>query len=225
MLLGGMAGERWNIRPRTLAGLRIGIMRHPGAERFLEPEVVVLFEQAVRILADAGAGIRPVELEGLELASGGVVKMIEPEASLIHRGLLRAEPQGFSAVTRSQIEAGFSVSAVEYLEAVQIQARLRSGLRHLFENLDTIISPSVPWVAPAEDPPIGGESGEGEMLYSGVYNLVGLPALSIPCGLSETGLPAGLQIVTPWNKDELALSIGAALERHLPRLQSPMSGA
>jgi Asp-tRNA(Asn)/Glu-tRNA(Gln) amidotransferase A subunit family amidase len=52
---------------------------------------------------------------------------------------------------------------------------------------------------------------------------VGLPALSIPCGVTEDGLPGGLQIVTPWQADELALSIGAALERHLPRLRCPMA--
>jgi aspartyl-tRNA(Asn)/glutamyl-tRNA(Gln) amidotransferase subunit A len=154
----------------------------------------------------------------MDQASDAVVKIIEPEASLIHRELLRADPQGFSAVTRAQIDAGFDIPAVAYLEALQVQAELRAGYRRLFETVDAIISPAVPWVAPAEDPPIGGESGAGEMLYSGVYNLVGLPALSIPCGLTDERLPGGLQIVTPWNADAIALSIGAALEQRLPKL-------
>ena len=50
------------------------------------------------------------------------------------------------------------------------------------------------------------------MLYSAVYNLVGLPAASVPCGLSSQGLPIGLQIVGPWRADERVLSIGAAVE-------------
>ena len=54
------------------------------------------------------------------------------------------------------------------------------------------------------------------MMYSGIYNLVGLPAVSVPCGMSAEGLPSGLQIVTSWHKDELALSIGLALETALP---------
>jgi aspartyl-tRNA(Asn)/glutamyl-tRNA(Gln) amidotransferase subunit A len=86
-----------------------------------------------------------------------------------------------------------------------------------------ILSPSVPWVAPAEDPPIGGESGIGEIMFSGVYNLTGLPALSIPSGLTGQGLPGGLQIITPWNKDHLALAIGATVEGLLPALGHPGS--
>ena len=54
------------------------------------------------------------------------------------------------------------------------------------------------------------------MMYSGVYNLVRLPALNVPCGMSSDGLPSGMQIVTSWHKDELALSIGLALEVALP---------
>jgi aspartyl-tRNA(Asn)/glutamyl-tRNA(Gln) amidotransferase subunit A len=50
------------------------------------------------------------------------------------------------------------------------------------------------------------------MLYSAVYNLVGLPAASVPCGLSSQGLPIGLQIVAPWRADERVLSIGGAVE-------------
>jgi aspartyl-tRNA(Asn)/glutamyl-tRNA(Gln) amidotransferase subunit A len=221
LLLGGMMGEACEASPRQLSGLRVGIMHHPGAERFLEPGITSLFEQVVRILRDAGAQLRPLELELMDRASDAVVKIIEPEASLIHRDLLRTDPQGFSAITRAQIESGFSIPAVTYLEALRVQAELRAGYQRLFETIDAIISPSVPWVAPAEDPPIGGESGAGEMLYSGVCNLVGLPALSIPCGLTDNGLPGGLQIVTPWNADALALSIGAALEQRLPQLEYP----
>jgi len=221
LLLGGMTGETFDSSPRPLSGLRVGIMHHPGAERFLEPEITALFDQVIHILRRAGAHLEAVELELMPHASDAVVKIIEPEASLIHRDLLRTDSQGFSAITRAQIEAGCDTTAVEYLEALQVQAKLRAGYRRLFDRVDAIISPSVPWVAPAEDPPIGGESGAGEMLYSGVYNLVGLPALSIPCGLTEDELPGGLQIVTPWNTDALALSIGAALEQRLPKLNYP----
>jgi aspartyl-tRNA(Asn)/glutamyl-tRNA(Gln) amidotransferase subunit A len=216
LLLAGMTGTRLDVPRAQLAGLRVGVMHHPGAEKFLQTEVQAHFDQVIRDLERAGAQVRPMRVPGLEQARDALIAIIEPEASLIHRDLLRDEPGGFSDITRAQIEAGFKISAVDYLNALQVRERLTAAFRGAFEGVDAILSPSVPWVAPAEDPPVGGEEGAGEMMYSGVYNLVGLPALSVPCGISAEGLPSGLQIVTSWHKDELALAIGLALEVTLP---------
>jgi aspartyl-tRNA(Asn)/glutamyl-tRNA(Gln) amidotransferase subunit A len=216
LLLAGMTGTVLRVERAELRGLRIGIMHHPGAEKFLQPEVQTHFDQIIRTLERAGAQVRPIQVPDLELARDAVIAIIEPEASLIHRDLLRDQPEGFSAITRAQIEAGFGISAVDYLNALQVRERLTAEFQQAFESVDAILSPSVPWVAPAEDPPVGGEEGAGEMMYSGIYNLVGLPALSVPCGMNSEGLPSGLQIVTNWHRDELALSIGLALEVALP---------
>jgi aspartyl-tRNA(Asn)/glutamyl-tRNA(Gln) amidotransferase subunit A len=215
-LLEGMTGTRLQVPRAQLAGLRVGIMHHPGADKFLQTEVQAHFDQVIRNLERAGTHVRPIKVPDLELARDALIAIIEPEASLIHRDLLRTEPAGFSGITRAQLEAGFAISAVDYLNAFKVRERLTAEFQHAFESVDAILSPSVPWVAPAEDPPVGGEEGAGEMMYSGVYNLVGLPALSVPCGMSAEGLPSGLQIVTSWHKDELALSIGLALEVELP---------
>ena len=225
LTLAAMTGGSIRIPQVEAARLRIGLMQHRGAEKFLRHDVQALFDQAVSILKNAGAQVRPIELPGLELAHDALVAIIEPEASLVHRELLRSQPTGFSDATRAQLEAGFAVTAIDYLDALQVRDRLRIGFQRLFDSVDAILSPSVPWVAPAEDPLVGGEEGTGEMMYSGVYNLVGLPALSIPCGLASDHLPAGLQLVTPWNEDELALSLGMALERTLPALQPPTADA
>src|SRR5688572_16244970 len=216
LMLEGMTGTRVHVPRAELAGLRIGIMHHPGADRFLQMEVQTQFDQVIRDLGRAGAQVRSIKLPDLELAREALIAIIEPEASLIHRDLLRNEPAGFSNITRAQLEAGFGISAIDYLNALHVRERLTAEFQRAFEGIDAIVSPSVPWVAPAEDPPVGGEEGAGEMMYSGVYNLVGLPAVSVPCGMSSEGLPAGLQIVTSWHKDELALSLGLALEAALP---------
>jgi len=216
LALEGMTGTRLNVPRAELAGLRIGIINHPGADKFLQTEVMAHFDQVIRDLTRAGADIRPTQVPDLELARDALIAIIEPEASLIHRDLLRNEPAGFSDITRAQLEAGFAISAVDYLNALKVRERFTAEFQRAFESVDAILSPSVPWVAPAEDPPVGGEEGAGEMMYSGIYNLVGLPALSVPCGMSSEGMPSGLQIVTGWHQDERALSIGLALEVELP---------
>src|SRR5262249_26189441 len=169
-----------------------------GAERFLAPAVAGLFDRAVAKLAAAGAAIRPVEIEGLERAADAVMVILHPEASVIHQRRIADDPAGFGETTRLQIEAGFALPATAYVRAQQLRRALAAGFRALFDGLDAVLSPSVAWPAPAEDLPIGDDAGDGEMLYSAPYNLVGLPALSLPCGLTPEGLPAGLQIVGPW---------------------------
>ena len=154
----------------------------------------------------------------MDLAPDALMAILEPEASVIHQRLIAAEPEGFGEITRQQIEAGFAIPATAYVRAQRLQRELALRFRRLFEDVDALISPSVPWVAPAEDPALSDDSGAGEMLYSGLYNLLGLPALALPAGLTPEGLPAGLQIAA----DDLALSIGAAIEAGKLPLRPPI---
>src|SRR5215813_1068720 len=216
LLLQAMTGQPPLVDMPDLAGLRLGIMAHPGADRFLQPAVRAAFERVVAALAAAGAQMRDVSIPGLEEAADALLTILGPEASIVHERRFAAHASGYAETTRKQIEAGFAVPATAYVRARQFQRALSERFDRLFETLDAVLSPAVPWVAPAEDPAIGDEGGEGEMLYSGVYNLVGLPALSLPCGLAE-GLPAGLQIVGPRRADGRILAIGAAVEQLRPR--------
>ncbi len=221
-LLEGMTCKRFASTPKDMKGLRIGVMQHGGAERYMQPAVQQLFDAVLARLAKAGAKVRPVSIPDMDLAPEALLTILEPEASVIHQRLIAAEPEGFGETTRMQIEAGFAIPATAYVRAQQLQRDLAGRFRRLFEEVDVLMSPSVPWVAPAEDPALGDESGAGEMLYSGLYNLLGLPALAIPSGLTPEGLPAGLQISTPWGSDSLALSIGASIEAGMKPLRPPI---
>ena len=219
LFLGGLTGEPLTLAAPQMEGLRLGIMQHEGADRWLEPGVVARFDAAVKILERAGARIEVVSIPDISLASDAVLALIGPEASLVHQDLIASEPEKFGVITRMQIEAGFAVPGVAYVRAQLLQQELKRRFAALFDRVDAVISPAVPWVAPAEDPPLNDDSGPGEMLYSGLYNLVGLPALVLPMGLAGDGLPAGLQIVTPWGADALALSIGTVVETAIAPLR------
>jgi aspartyl-tRNA(Asn)/glutamyl-tRNA(Gln) amidotransferase subunit A len=211
LLLQAMTGKPHPIAAPELKRLRLGLMQHPGAERFVEPAVREAFDGVVARLALRGATLQPVEVPELERVSDSLMTILGPEASVIHEQRLAAHPSGFAAATRRQIEAGFAVPAMAYVRARQFQRTLADRFRALFATVDALLSPTVPWVAPTEDPALEDDAGAGEMLYSAVYNLVGLPAVSLRCGLSPDGLPIGLQLVVPWGADGLALSIGEIL--------------
>jgi aspartyl-tRNA(Asn)/glutamyl-tRNA(Gln) amidotransferase subunit A len=222
LLLEGFTGQRFPVAPAKLSGLRIGVMRHGDVERYMQPAVQKLFDAALGRLAGAGAKISSVGIADIDLAPDAVMAIIEPEASVVHQRLIAAEPEKYGEMTRLQIEAGFAIPATAYVRAQQLQRELAGRLRKLFMEVDAVMSPSVPWVALAEDPALNDDSGAGEMLYSGLYDLVGLPALALPSGLTPEGLPASLQVATPWGEDGLALSIGAAIEAGMKPLRPPI---
>ena len=222
LLLEAMSGQRCRVTPAPLAGLRLGVVTHPGAERYLQPDVVEAMERVTERLAAGGAVVRGVSVADLELAADALLAILSPEASVVHQRRIAEQPQGFGETTRQQIEAGFAVPATAYVRAQQYRRELVARFRVLFSEVDALLSPAVPWVAPAEDPALNDEAGAGEMLYSGVYNLVGLPAASVPCGLSSQGMPTGLQIVGPPGRDERVLSIGAAVEALMVPVNPPL---
>jgi aspartyl-tRNA(Asn)/glutamyl-tRNA(Gln) amidotransferase subunit A len=79
-------------------------------------------------------------------------------------------------------------------------------------TVDVLAGPTVAYPAPAEDPPFGAPEGEVEARFTGPYNLAGLPAVSVPCGVVEEYLPVGLQLGTGAGAEELLLSVSAAFE-------------
>ena len=212
LLLEGMTGKRFARAPEDLKRMRFGIVRHEGAERFLEREVTERFEEMLAELRTCGATLEPVAIAGMEQAAEALLALIGPEASVIHEHLIASEPEKFGPVTRQQIEAGFKVPATAYLQALRVQTALKDRFASLFKEFDALISPAVPWVAPAEDPALEAEGGAGEMLYSAIYNLTGLPALVVPMGLGAAGLPVGLQIAANWQSDSQLLALGSAIE-------------
>lgn len=164
----------------------------------------------------AGAAIVELDLPELDLACDSLLMVLLPEAAVVHAERLARHADAYGPQTRTQIEQGFLVPGVTYVRAQQHRQRLRARYLDLFKSVDAILSPSVAWVAPEADPPVNEDEGFDEMLFLAPYNLVGLPAVSVPCGTGEGGLPVGLQIAGPPQMDLSVLSIGALVEQLLP---------
>lgn len=174
------------------------------------------FEQALAGLRKTGFNLRDFELPGLEDANSALMTILLPEASVIHERLYAANAAGYAPGTRSQIEAGTRVLASEYVKAKRFQNALRAEVEAAFTSVDVLISPSVPFVAPAEDPEIA-DGEDSEILASGFANLTGHPSLSLPCG-SADGLPVGMQMTGPLGRDARLLSVARAFEQALDGL-------
>jgi aspartyl-tRNA(Asn)/glutamyl-tRNA(Gln) amidotransferase subunit A len=160
-------------------------------------------------LKSLGAELVEVDCPCLERANEQLVTILSPEAALIHRSSLAQNAAGYARGTRSQIQRGFAVSAVDYLAAREFQTSLRYAVEALFNKVDVLAAPSVPFIAPFEDPVVA-EGEDSEMLSSGFANLTGHPSISLPCG--QIGrLPVGLQLTAALGQDARLLSIARSL--------------
>jgi 2-dehydropantoate 2-reductase len=211
VLLGAIAGRSYELR--DVSGLRVGVLR----QQVDDTEVVAgnrnCVEKALERLAGAGLVLVDVDVPELELADDALGAIVVREAYDVHRKLLEREGDKYGSGTRAVIEAGRDVDDERYERALADRQRVAEGFRRALGEVDVLAGPTVAYPAPHEDPPVGTPQGELEARFTGPYNLAGLPAVSVPCGLAEGPLPAGLQLAAAAGEDAVVLSVAAALER------------
>lgn len=201
---------------RTLRGVRIGIMRDV-ALTGLALGVGEIVERALRDLAEFGADVVDVPPPSGFDQFHRWRRMRLAETAAIHRGWLDRHRQGYSPQVRADIEAGLEVTAVQYLEAAALRARITADFEVIFDDVDVLATPTTPCVAT----PVGQDwvdlQGERHELlpsllrYATVASCIGAPAISLPCGFA-TGLPVGLQLMAPRFAESLLLSVSRLYE-------------
>jgi aspartyl-tRNA(Asn)/glutamyl-tRNA(Gln) amidotransferase subunit A len=116
------------------------------------------------------------------------------------------------------LDQGRLIPATDYIQAQRLRKRMQREFAQVWSSVDCLIGPTTPNTAPrAGDTTVklGGREEDVRLATTRLVrsvNLLGLPALSIPCGLSGGGLPVGLQIIGPPFEEALVLRVGAAME-------------
>jgi len=216
-LLRALVGDRPQTAPErpvdgdSLRGLRMAVVReHLGDD--IRPGVRAAFDHALAHLEGAEATLVEASVTSLQYADDALFPIFGPEAVAVHDEWMRSRPEDYAPMTRTQLELGLLVPATDYVRAQRYRSLLRSEFEAVFGVADAVVSPTVAWVAPAEDPAIAGDEGAIEARRTGPYNLTGHPAVSVSCGAAEDGLPAGLQFAGPWMSDLRLLDVAAAYE-------------
>ena len=199
---------------KTLAGLRVGVVRHFFEKDLLtDPETIAALETSVAALRDLGAIVSEVTLSpfGTYADCGSLIS--RSEAYAIHQHWLRTSPELYGAFGRHRLMAGAFISAADYINAQRERTRLVAEFLEIMKTVDVVIFPTAR--CPAR--PIGEDSMASgfQPFFNRAFNVTGTPALSICNGFSETGLPLSLQIGGRPFEDALVLQVGDALERAL----------
>jgi aspartyl-tRNA(Asn)/glutamyl-tRNA(Gln) amidotransferase subunit A len=210
VLLGVIAGRNLELQPVTRR--RLGVLRRQVDDPAVEPPVRARVEEALERFGRAGYELVDVDVPELDLADEALGTIVLKEAYDVHRHLLEREADKYGENTRALLEAGSQVGEERYQQALVHQQWIAEGFARVFEQVDVLAGPTVAYPAPREDPPVGTPEGDVEARFTGPYNLAGIPAVSLPCGLAEGDLPAGLQLASAFGEDELLLSVAAAYE-------------
>jgi len=208
----------------TLKGVKVGILEQHLNHPDLHPGVRETTWQAIQELEALGATLISLHIPSLDLADPALLVAILPEATVVHEQMLREHPEKYAQGTRQQLELGALLPAVDYIRAQQFRTRLLDEFMQALSEADVIVSPTVAFEAPAEDPLVAAGQGSDEARRTAPYNLIGLPAVSVPCGFGPAGLPLGLQIAGAPFAEDAILNVAYAYEQHAGWLQAHPEG-
>ncbi len=192
-------------------GLRIGL---PAPELFreqrLNPEVAAAYEAAVKVLAREGAQLSEVRLPDLRRWQA-IWNVFAAEGYAYHEDRLKRQPQDYGAGLRQRLYLASMYTAADLVRAHRLRRRLADEVAALFQQVDLILMPidfGLPqtFAEAAKGPP------HVPSLRS-LWNLVGFPALALPCGFSASGLPIGMQLAGRAFDEPTVFSAAAAYER------------
>ncbi len=187
----------------------------------IDDAVAQLVRAGIEALRRLGASVRTVSIPGLADTEYALTVIDTSETSTVHHANLRDRPQDYGNDVRLLLECGELPSAVDYLQAQQVRQSLRGEVRRAFADVDVLIGPTVG----CRTPTIGEDTAlvngapvnaiESMIRLVGPASLLGLPCLSIPCGMVD-GLPVGMQIVGPALGEQAVLNLGHAFEQTEP---------
>ncbi len=210
-LLQAIAGPR--PAPPAVGVPVIGVLSAQLADPSVTPEVREAVRTALDRLAAAGWQLREVKppwLEEPQRWEEALTVIVARDAAASHAG--RDTSQDAEG-TRALLALGAAVTPAQYASARAAQAELSAAVEETLTGVDALAGPTVGYCAPEQDPPFGVGDDNAEGRFTGLYNLTGHPAVSIP--VPASGLPVGLQLAGRRDGDLALLDLAAAAQRLL----------
>lgn len=202
----------------------------------IDPEVLQDFEKSCQRLKDMGYEIVDVESDSMKysLAVYYIIMPAEVSSNLARYDGIRygkselganlydvytkSRGKGFGKEVRRRLLLGSYILShgyhdAYYNKAIHVRDMITEELKSIFETVDAIITPTVPFPAFK----LGEKMSDPMAMYmcdifSAPANLAGIPAMSLPSGITKSGLPLGLQITAPYLREDILFSIGKDFE-------------
>jgi aspartyl-tRNA(Asn)/glutamyl-tRNA(Gln) amidotransferase subunit A len=204
---------------KGVKGLRLGVPMNYYFDH-VDPELEALVRAAIDRLRTEGVKIRDIEIPLADQIMAVEFGLCLPEASAYHMEMLRDRPDDYQEDVRLLLEAGEMVPATRYIQALRVRQVMKDAWRRLFDQVDAVIAPAV--ASPATkvgQKTVTWSDGTEEPItplfvrLSAPANVTGLPAMAVPCGFTQAGLPVGFQVIGRPFDEMTVIRIGDAYQR------------
>ena len=144
----------------------------------------------VEQLASAGASVVELTLpESFGTAIQDQMTIMGAEAAAFHKPMYEKQAQDYRPKLREMLRQGLETDATTYSKALERRLRFSADMRLLAEKADVLLTPSTPTA------PLADLTNTGDTRFQGPWTSCGLPTITLPIGLAESGLPLGIQLI------------------------------
>ena len=200
-----------------LKGLKIGVITEFMDSNLVEPEVRQTVSDSFATLGELGATVEEVSVP-LSMDAGiasAVLLAVEP--ALAQQDWVKDQLQDYGHDVRILLLTGSLLPAQAYYKAQKLRTMLRQQVLDFLEKYDVLVLPtSGKGAQPLEqDPPITSKETASRLafLFTRIFNLASCPAMSVPCGFDDRGMPVGLQIGARPGAEETIFKVAHAYEQ------------
>ena len=204
-----------------IRGLKVGVIEENMDAPNLDPEFRSAVATAVGVLGELGATSEPVSIPLIPHAGALSMAIIGVEWSNLHRPTFQPHLEELDHNNKIRFLTGSTLPAQAYYKAQKLRTLLREQVLSALEEFDVLVLPAGISTAPLVESVPGIQSKEhaanglaGRISFTGPFNLSSVPALSVPCGFSQAGLPMGMQIVGRPFAEDMVLRVAHAYEQN-----------
>ena len=171
-------------------------------------------------LSSAGASVVELTLpESFNTAFQDQMIIMGAEAAAFHKPMYEKQAQDYRPKLREMLRQGLATDATTYSKALERRLRFSADMRLLAEQADVLLTPSTPTA------PLADLTNTGDTRFQGPWTSCGLPTITLPTGLAESGLPVGIQLIAPPFEEARLLAIARWCEKVIDvQLTPPVGG-
>ncbi len=196
----------------NIEGMAIGIPKSFYYDN-LDTDVAARLQDAIKTFESCGASIVDIDLADAAGATKAAMGIVAAETLEAFADQIAEKPETISRSVLANMKFGERVSGVRFAAARRRLQEWDLTLRKAFDDVDFILTPSVPCTAIPISP--DADSHENlQKLTTGAYAIgaAGVPSMSVPCGFDGKGLPVGMQITAPWWHEATLFRAGGAFQ-------------